>query len=106
MGSGVLWNFDSNIFSRRKYFVYLCFEKAACSLHTIPLIEVKERCNLKLDVSPWILGRQTLHEYESIWSLNEAFTIEDSDSLICRNSSVLYFPAGLKILIIMSTLLR
>ena len=60
-------------------------------LHSLCLDEVEDCYNLKLEMSPWILGRQTNNEYEAIWPIKMRFPRGDRESLICRNGTILYF---------------
>ncbi|WP_283683112.1 hypothetical protein [Parablautia sp. Marseille-Q6255] len=60
-------------------------------LHSLPLDQVKDCYNLKLEMSPWTLGRQTEGVYEMIWPLKKEFPIGENESLICRDGDVLYF---------------
>ena len=46
--------------------------------------------NLKLEMTPWILGRQTHNEYEAIWPVKRKLPIGDNESMICRDGNVLF----------------
>lgn len=59
-------------------------------LHSLSLDEVEDCYNLKLEMSPWILGRMTHDEYQAIWPIKKKFPLGDSETLICRDGSVLY----------------
>jgi hypothetical protein len=59
-------------------------------LHTLPLSAVEDCYNLKLEMSPWILGRQTNDSYQAIWPIQKSYPLGDSESMICRDGDVLY----------------
>lgn len=59
-------------------------------LHQLSLDEVEDCYNLKLEMSPWTLGRQTSEEYQMIWPEKKVFAFHGDESLICRDGDVLY----------------
>ncbi|OUP62864.1 hypothetical protein B5F13_12045 [Drancourtella sp. An177] len=79
-------------FSEGRIDIYTyCPGNAAEILATLPLTSVKDCYNLKVEMSPWTLGRQADSEYEIIWPLKKTFPIMDNESMICRDGDVLYF---------------
>lgn len=60
-------------------------------LVALPLSEVKDCNNLKLEISPWTIGRQSDNTYEMIWPVKKIFPKGDNEGILYRNGSVLYF---------------
>ena len=60
-------------------------------LVTLPLSAVKDCYNLKLDVSPWTISRQTDDVYEIIWPEKKSFALGKNGGMLYRNGSILYF---------------
>ena len=79
-------------FGKREVIIYSFMPgKEVQILHKIPLTDIHDCYNLRIEASPLTLSRQKDQVYEILWPEKKRFAVKENDSMIYRDGNTLYF---------------